>query len=79
MGQPVTFDGSESQPGSNPIDTYTWDFGDGNTGSGAVVEHVYNAPGTYNVTLTVTDTAGFGNVGGPVQITIGEGNQPEVE
>ncbi len=34
---------------------YEWDFGDGATGSGATPTHVYTAPGTYTVTLTVTD------------------------
>jgi PKD repeat protein len=33
--------------------SYTWDFGDGSTGTGASVNHVY-APGTYNACLTVT-------------------------
>ena len=74
VGEPVTFDGSESRPGGNPIDSFAWDFGDGNSGEGAVAEHIYDAPGVYNVTLTVTDTEGFGNVGGPVQITINEAN-----
>ncbi len=77
VGQPVTFDGSESRPGSNPIASYEWDFGDGTQGNGAVVDKVYNTAGTYDVTLTVTDNAGVGNVGGPVQITIkGEELEP---
>lgn len=32
--------------------SYSWDFGDGSTGTGANVNHVY-APGTYNACLTV--------------------------
>jgi PKD repeat protein len=32
-----------------------WDFDDGNTASGAQVEHTYQVPGTYMVKLTVTD------------------------
>jgi PKD repeat protein len=35
--------------------TYSWDFGDGTAGSGAGVDHAFVSPGTYNVTLTVTD------------------------
>ncbi|MBD0338813.1 MAG: peptidoglycan-binding protein [Thermoleophilia bacterium] len=31
---------------------YRWDFGDGATGDGAVVEHAYAAPGRYLATLT---------------------------
>jgi PKD repeat protein len=72
VGQAVTFDGSGSQPGSSPIVSYDWNFGDGNTASGAVVTHVYGAAGTYQVTLTVTGQDGLGNTGNPVQITITE-------
>lgn len=36
----------------------TWDFGDGHAGGGAVVTHRYDEPGTYEVTLTVTDPQG---------------------
>lgn len=37
--------------------TYLWDFGDGQTGSGATTSHTYAAAGTYNVTLTVNGTS----------------------
>lgn len=33
--------------------TFVWDFGDGTTATGQVVEHVYAALGDYDVTLTV--------------------------
>ncbi|MBN8678898.1 MAG: PKD domain-containing protein [Chitinophagales bacterium] len=36
----------------------SWDFGDGQTGSGAIAEHTYAAEGEYNVCLTVTDNFG---------------------
>jgi PKD repeat protein len=70
VGQQVTFDGSGSRPGSSPIAGYTWDLGDGTTGSGPVVTHVYNAPGTYSITLTVTGQDAATAVGGPVQINV---------
>ena len=38
--------------------TYTWDFGDGNTDSGTSVSHTYAASGTYDVTVTVTNSVG---------------------
>lgn len=36
--------------------TYTWDFGDGGPGAtGATAQHVYVTPGTYTISLQVTD------------------------
>src|ERR1043165_9877598 len=40
-----------------PID-YVWNFGDGATGSGDPIYHVYNVPGAYNVCVTATDANG---------------------
>lgn len=34
--------------------TWTWDFGDGSTGTGISPVHVFQVPGRYNVTLTVS-------------------------
>jgi uncharacterized repeat protein (TIGR01451 family) len=38
--------------------TYTWAFGDGTGGSGALVTHTYPAPGTYTATITASNSAG---------------------
>jgi hypothetical protein len=38
--------------------TYEWSFGDGETGSGETVEHVYAAGGTYVAEVTATDPDG---------------------
>ncbi len=40
------------------IVTWSWNFGDGSTGTGATPKHCYTSPGTYSVTLTVTDNNG---------------------
>ncbi|MEN3009648.1 MAG: PKD domain-containing protein, partial [Candidatus Bipolaricaulaceae bacterium] len=37
---------------------YQWDFGDGKTGKGVVVQHVYYQWGTYRVRLVVVDDKG---------------------
>lgn len=36
--------------------SFSWDFGDGNTGSYPFVMHTYQEPGTYTVRLNVTDS-----------------------
>jgi len=38
--------------------TYSWDFGDGATAAGAVVEHTWADNGVYTVTVTVEDDEG---------------------
>ena len=36
-----------------PANTFAWDFGDGETGSGHSINHEYAIPGSYTVNLTV--------------------------
>ena len=38
--------------------TYTWAFGDGSVGDGALLTHSYAKSGTYTVTLTATNLCG---------------------
>lgn len=52
------FDGSSSYDADGDNLSYTWNFGDGATGEGAKVSHVYTKPGTYIVSLTVNDNSG---------------------
>lgn len=57
----VSVDGSGSTDKDGSISSYAWDFGDGNTATGAKATHTYAAAGTYTVKLTVTDNLGATN------------------
>lgn len=56
---PVSVDASASSDPDGPIASYAWDFGDGTTATGVSASHTYNNAGTFNIVLTVTDTAGL--------------------
>ncbi|MFB4296090.1 LamG-like jellyroll fold domain-containing protein [Actinomadura sp. NTSP31] len=53
-----TFDGSASADPDGSVPSYSWDFGDGTTGTGAKPSHAYAAAGDHTVKLTVTDDKG---------------------
>jgi PKD repeat protein len=57
--QTINFNASQSlaAPGRTIV-SYSWDFGDGTTGSGVQTTHAYSVPASYTVTLTVRDSAG---------------------
>lgn len=50
----ISFDGSGSGP-ADAITSYTWDFGDDQSGTGVTAQHSYSETGEYSVTLTVAD------------------------
>ena len=56
----AALDGRASTDSDGSVVGFAWDFGDGSTDStsGPVLNHRYAAPGTYTVTLTVTDNRG---------------------
>ena len=58
VGELLAFDGSGSTDRDGKLVHYDWDFGDGSLGAGVTVQYAYDRPGTYPVTLTVTDDSG---------------------
>jgi len=69
VGELITFDGSGSSSGAE-ITLFEWDFGDDSEpAEGAVVEHSFEAAGTYDVILTITD-ANSQTAIASIQITI---------
>jgi PKD repeat protein len=60
-GEALTLSGAASaDPHAAPL-SYQWDFGDGTHGQGVTVAHAYAVPGTYPVTLTVSNGAARGS------------------
>jgi len=59
VGDTIFFNASTSTAGAgHTLTGFSWDFGDGTTGSGMNTTHVYSVPRTYTVVLTVTDESG---------------------
>lgn len=72
-GRQVTFSGSLS---NDTAASYSWDFGDGTTGSGQNPVHTYASYGhDYPVTLTVRDAEGT-SFTATKTVTTGTGNDP---
>ena len=59
-GQPVAFSAAgTSDPDAGDVLSYDWRLGNGATATGPSATATYAAPGTYTVTLTVTDRYGW--------------------
>ena len=67
----VTLDGSTSTDNAE-IASYSWDFGNGETGAGSDASVEYTAAGEYTIGLTVTDSAGQISEAATQTITVGE-------
>lgn len=68
-GTAIALNGSTSNDPDGTIVSYAWNFGDGTTGTGATVSHVYATAGNFTATLTVTDNGGATG-SASVQVTV---------
>ncbi len=60
-GDPVTLDGGHSYDTDGKLVAYLWSLGDGSQQEGSTIQHVYDKPGRYPVTLTVEDDVNVAN------------------
>ena len=75
----VVLDGSASADADNDGLSYRWDFGDGGSGEGAVVEHTYATGGIYPILLTVDDGRGLANSRNSNATTVRINRPPEAQ
>ena len=73
----ITFDGSGSSDSDGILVAYDWNFSDGTNDASEVVEHTFELPGEYEVTLTVVDDIGDSDVAS-VLITVSQSEEPIV-
>jgi len=73
----IAFDGTRSVDADGNALAFSWDFGDGSTGTGPRVAHTYAAGGTYPVILTVDDGTGLANARSTAAISV-KINRPPV-
>jgi len=73
----VRFDGSTSTAGLGAfLSGFSWDFGDGSSGTGVTPTHRYSAAGNYLVRLTVTDNQGRTGESLPQTVSVTAGELP---
>lgn len=80
----LTFNGSASYDLDNDPLTYTWDVSlNGSTVAtldGSIVTYLFANPGTYSVTLEVSDISGNSDTAGPIFVTIAaRGDVPGID
>ena len=75
VGTMLVFNGSRSYDVDGYLTRWSWEFGDGTTGSGERTIHTYLTSGVYTVILTVTDDQGATG-SDTISVQIGTANQP---
>jgi PKD repeat protein len=64
----------QSSDADGTIASRSWDFGDGNTGTGATANHTYAGAGDYDVTVEATDDGGLTDTSDPQTVTVTAGS-----
>src|SRR5207244_9987503 len=77
VGQQITFSASDSisYNSTSPIKNYDWSFGDGTSGTGAIITHSYSTESSYRIVLTLLTSYGDPSVS--KTLTVGQ-SKPNV-
>jgi hypothetical protein len=77
VGTVFSLDGSAAN-NSEPIAEWSWDFGDGQVGTGASVQHAYGEAGFFPVVVTATDARGDAVTASVLLAVFPAAGQPQV-
>jgi len=70
VGDIITCDASSSYDSDGMIVEWLWNFGDGETGTGEIVYHIYSILGNFTITLITIDDSGMQSIPQNVVIEI---------
>ena len=76
---PVTFSAAGSSDPDGDSMTFTWTFGDGNTGTGLTTSHTYVQPGEYVVRLSVGDGTYETSISESINVLDSSAREPNAE
>lgn len=76
VGDTITFSAEGSRDADGTIETYSWSLGDGTTKEGEEVDHTYDVPGDYIITLTATDDDGDSSTNDVVPLFVKVDREP---
>ena len=81
QGEELLLDAGRSHDPDGAIAFYNWDFGDGETATGVLVNHRFRTAGAHKLRLTVTDEAGVENSSSTVEkeLIVSPPPAPEVD
>jgi PKD repeat protein len=76
VGQYTAFSVAASDPDGDTL-AYSWNYGDGTSGTGASVSHAYTTAGTFTAKVTITDGKG-GSVASQLTVTVNTSTAPYI-